>query len=82
MRPTIERHIITSALIVKPTTDPIFSERCIEVRIEDEAAGAYIVIDQERFVPGRGSIMVDLDEWPTLRAAIDQMVDVAKSLEK
>ena len=76
-----ERHIVTSAVIVKPVGEPIYSERCTEVRLDDEAGSLYLTIDQGKFVPGLGSIRVDTDEWPALRDAVEQMLAVAAELE-
>lgn len=39
-------HIITGSLIVKPITEPIFSEKATEIRIVDEAAGPFVEISQ------------------------------------
>lgn len=63
----------THALIVKPTGEPIYSEMATIVRIDDEAAGPYVVVEQH----GRddiGKIAVTHDEWPHIRDAIERMM--------
>jgi hypothetical protein len=68
------------AVIVKPVGEPIFSEMATIVRIEDEAAGPYVVIEQS----GRtdiGKVMIDPAEWPQVRDAIDHMLSIAKNIE-
>lgn len=63
----------TIAVIVAPLGEPTFSERATEIRIEDESGGEYVVIEQH---PDSGSqrIAINPEEWPAIRAAIDDMV--------
>lgn len=63
----------THALIVKPTGEPIYSEMATIIRLDDEAAGPYVIVEQH----GRddiGKIAVTHDEWPHIRDAIDRMM--------
>lgn len=63
----------THALIVKPTGEPIYSEMATIIRLDDEAAGPYVIVEQH----GRddiGKIAVTHDEWPAIRDAIDRMM--------
>lgn len=59
----------TIKLAVLPSTEPIFSERCFTVEIDDEAAGEFVVLKQN----GQ-SVGISPDEWPMLRTAINQMI--------
>ena len=69
-----------SALLVRPVGDPIFSEMATTISIEDEAAGPFVVVEQT----GRtdiGKIAINADEWPAIRSAIDQMIELCASIE-
>jgi hypothetical protein len=61
-------------LTVLPDGEPIFSELATSVRIEDEAAGEFVVVSQEG-TPGYGKIAIDRSDWPVLREAIDRMIN-------
>ena len=53
--------------------EPIYSELTTHVRIADESGGEYVEVEQS----GRndlGKIAIEPEEWPTLRAAIDELV--------
>jgi hypothetical protein len=70
-------HIITKAILVKPESEPIFSEMATTVSLDDEGAGMFVIVSQH----GRldmGKIVIDPGEWPMLRAAIDQMMSACK----
>jgi hypothetical protein len=70
----------TLALIVKPQSEPIFSEMATIIRIEDEAAGPYVVIEQaHRTEPGK--VAVDADDWPHIRDAVDHMLSIVENIE-
>lgn len=60
------------SLIVKPAGEPIFSEMATTIRIEDDAGGPFIEVEQHG--NGLGKIAIDPDEWEEIRNAIDQMV--------
>ena len=62
------------SVVVAPEGEAIFSESATVVRIDDEGGGEYVVVSQES-VPGRGNIAINPEEWPTLREAIDRMVN-------
>ena len=67
------------ALIVRPKGEPIHSERATEIKVDDEGAGAYVVVDQH----GRadvGRICIDVEEWPALRDAINQQIELCAEL--
>lgn len=61
------------SLIVKPKNEPIYSEMATIIRIDDEAAGPFVVVEQH----GReevGKIAIDWEEWPHIREAIDRLM--------
>lgn len=66
-------HTQTHALIVKPVNEPIYSEMATIVRIDDEAAGPYVVVEQH----GRtdlGKIAITSEEWPAIQEAISRLM--------
>jgi hypothetical protein len=64
----------TLALIVLPDGEALFHEGATRVEIDDEAAGEYVVLRQQG-----GKITIDADEWPTLRTAINRMVQQCRT---
>lgn len=69
----MQYEIRTTGLTVVPPGLPIFDERATEIRIVDEAGGEFVSVRQSR-EDGAGEIRIDVDEWPTLREAIERMV--------
>lgn len=63
----------TLALLVVKHGEPVFSEMATTVRIEDEAAGEFVEVEQHGG-PGLGKIAISPDEWPALREVIDRMI--------
>ena len=69
--------IRTMVVMVNKTTEPSFSEMATIVRIEDEAGGEFVEVEQE----GRtdiGKIQITPEEWPMLRQAIDEMIALCR----
>ena len=67
----------TTRVTVAPKGEPIFSEQVTHIEIDDEAAGEFIVIKQQRGQPDPDlveAILVDREEWPILRKEIDKMI--------
>lgn len=56
---------------VTPSGKPIFDERAMTLKIEDEAAGEFLIL--ENCGDGDG-FRFDAEDWPTLRALIDEAV--------
>lgn len=75
--------IRATRLSVLPPKEPIFSERCTHITIEDEAAGEFLSIEQQSgstdVQPEK--IQIDAHEWPTLKKAIEQMFAEIKTHE-
>jgi hypothetical protein len=58
--------------IIMQAGQPIYSERSTEVEIVDEAAGEFVEVSQSD--EGYGKIGIGPDEWPSIRAAIDDAI--------
>ena len=58
---------------ITPTGKPIFDERAITLCIEDEAGGEFLTIRNGDESNG-GSFRFDPEEWPVLRALIDEAI--------
>ncbi len=67
------------ALMVRPVGDSITSERATTVRVGDDGAGPYVVVDQSA-VADVGRICIGVDEWPALRDAITQQIELCAEL--
>ena len=63
-----------TCLLVLPEGQPAFSEMGTTVEIEDEAAGEFVVVAQHARTD-MGKIAINPEEWPALRAAINQMIE-------
>lgn len=61
-----------------PKGADIFDERATRITLDDEGAGAFVVVRQEN---GESHIAIDPDEWPALRQAITQMICTAQGVE-
>lgn len=61
------------SVIVVPVGEKIFSEMATTIAIDDEGAGEFVVVTQHARETGKISIC--RNEWPTLRQAIDDMID-------
>jgi len=66
--------IRVTRLTITPINAELFHERAIHVSIVDEAGGEFVEVTQNDSM-SPGTIRLDADEWPSLREAIDRMVD-------
>ena len=71
----------SNSIFISQTSNAIhsYSELTTHVRIADESGGEYVEVEQS----GRndlGKIAIEPDEWPTLRAAIDELVAVCRDV--
>ena len=66
-----------TAMIVNKKGEPIFSDYATKVEITDEAGGEFVIVSQA----GReeGGVAIASNEWPELRAAIDQLLADCRS---
>jgi hypothetical protein len=60
-------------IVVCPPGQPLFSEMATTVRIQDEAAGEFVEMEQHGG-PGLGKVQINPEEWPALRAAINRLM--------
>ena len=63
----------TTSLTVLPEDQPIFSELATTVTIVDEGAGEFVEVGQSGHI-SLGKIVINTNEWPALREAIDMMI--------
>lgn len=62
----------TLSYIVKPEGQELFAEEVINVAVDDEAGGAFIVLsacDND----GHQKIKIDFSEWPLVCEAVDRL---------
>lgn len=67
----------TMALLVIPKGQPLYSERGTTVSIVDESGGEFVEVEQH----GRtdiGKILINAEEWPALRDAIEKMIKACR----
>ena len=62
-------------LTVLPKGDPLFSEKATHIQIEDESAGEFISIEQTYESATPGKIVINPDEWPEIRDAVQKLLD-------
>lgn len=67
--------IRVTKLCVLPPGDPIFSELCTEVSIDDEAGGEYVQVKQLHDRSEPGTIFVDDKCWPAIKLAIETLLE-------
>lgn len=60
-------------ITVMPKDEATYSELSTTITIEDEAAGEFVAVEQHGR-NDRGKIAINPEEWPVLRAAIDQLI--------
>lgn len=65
------------AMIVHKPDESIFSESATRVEIDDEGAGEFVRVRQDRD-DGSQSVTIDVGEWPVLRKVIDEMVKACR----
>lgn len=68
------------AWMVRPKDAPMFDERAIEIRLEDEAAGPFLRVTQCRDDDKKG-ITLDVEHLTPLIAALDAASNVADEIQ-
>lgn len=70
----------TTQKTILPVGDPIFSEAATTISIDDEAAGEFLIVKQEGGNSSREphSVLITPEEWPTIRATIDEMMETLR----
>jgi hypothetical protein len=68
-------------LAVGPEGCDLCDAAVTRVRIEDEAAGEFVVVTQQRDDNSNQNIAIAHDEWPAIMDAIDRMVKACRKDE-
>lgn len=58
--------------------EPIFKEGTLEVSIEDDASGEYVVVTEVGSMKP-GSVAIDPSRWKVLRGEVDKLVKECRS---
>lgn len=59
---------------ILPKGEPLFCERATIIRIEDEAAGEFITMQQCTDTDEHRKVSIDPDEWSMIKSQIDTMI--------
>lgn len=81
---TEKKYVITpiKLCVHMKKANPIFGEQVTYVSLDDEAAGPFIVLEQDNEdVQGISKIKLDFDEIPMLLKAIEQLQKAAEIFE-
>ena len=62
----------TTQLIVAPQGHNTFSDDATTITITDESCGEFVVVEQN--TSNYRKIAINPEEWPAIRAAIDQLI--------
>jgi hypothetical protein len=62
----------TTKVVVVPEGEPIFGDLATSIEIEAESEAYEFVVAKQDLVPN--GIRIDPQEWPVIRAAIDEMI--------
>lgn len=74
-------HAITARIIVMPVGDAIFENTATVIELDDEAAGPFVRVSQDGSEHEGKCIAIDGPEWPLIRDAIQQLMNVAQELD-
>lgn len=66
----------------RSTENPIFGEGCTQVRIEDEGAGAFVVLSQVTDNQGEQTLRLDLEELEAVLTAAQQLMQDYQKFEQ
>jgi len=69
-----------TSIVVLPEGKPLFDPHATTIKLDDEAAGEFLIIQQQA-EESSGEIRIDIDEWPKIRRSINKMAKRAR-LEK
>jgi hypothetical protein len=70
------------AWAVRPYKSSLYDEQVVEIRIEDEGGGPFLVVKSQKENAKPGEIGIDANEWPTLRDAIEAAFKVVREIDK
>lgn len=60
---------ITQISVGQKTDNPVFGE-CVRVRLEDEAGGMFLVLEQDGSDDKLNEVRIGLDEWDNICQAV------------
>lgn len=60
---------ITQISVGQKTDNPVFGE-CVRVRLEDEAGGMFLVLEQDGSDDKLNEVRIDFDEWDNICQAV------------
>lgn len=63
---------------ITPKGKPIFDERATTLKIEDEAGGEFLVLENCGDCGNENGFRFDVEDWPPLRALIDEAIKGVK----
>lgn len=66
-----------TAVVVLPEGKPLFDAHATVIKLDDESAGEFIIIEQHAD-ESTGNIRIDIEEWPKIRRAINKMAKRAR----
>ena len=69
----------TESILLTPPSEPIFSEATLRIKIEDEAAGEFLVFES---LSNDGKLRLDPDEWPAFKAGVEFMLSEIEKHKK
>lgn len=65
------------AKVVLPVGEPLYSEMATQIALDDECGGEFVMVSQSA-LPDAGKIRLNPEEWPAVRAAIDEMMQLCR----
>lgn len=74
----MEYETVVTAMTVLPRNAPIYSERATTIKLDDEAAGLFVVLEQSND-KGTQRIALDVEEWPHIQRAVNQLVQICQA---
>jgi hypothetical protein len=77
----MDYHAIPARIIVKPLRDAMFEPLATVIELDDEAAGPFVRVSQPGAPHKVNCITLDGPEWPLIRDAIQQMMNVAQGMD-
>ena len=77
-----EYETLISAVTVLPKGEPMYSEMATTIRLEDEAGGLFVVVEQDGGHVDKKGVAIDQAEWPQIRKAIDTLMEVCVARNK
>lgn len=75
-------HTVTTELVVKPVKEPIFSEMATRIRLEDEASGCFVILEQPEGNIHRKGVAISDAEWPLIQQAVHTMLAIGEEIDR